>query len=132
MVQEDPELLQLRKKRMEQLTAAEAASGVVHVTDGTFGALLKSHKRVLVDFWAPWCGPCRMIAPLVEELAKEHRGSVTFAKLDTDQNVAVPNQFNIFSIPTLIAFRDGAVVERVVGAVAKARLQQVITKLKAG
>ncbi len=93
-----------------------SASGPVHVSDGEFEKLvLKSDRPVLVDFWAVWCGPCRMIAPYVEELAKEYGEKVLIAKMDTDANPQTPMKYGIMGIPTVIIFKDGKEVDRQVG-----------------
>jgi thioredoxin 1 len=88
----------------------------VHINDGDFEAtVLKSEKPVVVDFWAAWCGPCRMIAPYVEELAQEYGERALVAKMDTDANPMTPTQFGIMGIPTLIFFKGGKEVDRIVG-----------------
>lgn len=88
----------------------------VHITDGDFEtAVLKSDKPVMVDFWAAWCGPCRMIAPFVEELAQEYGDRALVAKMDTDANPMTPTKFGIMGIPTLIFFNGGKEVDRMVG-----------------
>ena len=97
----------------------------VAVTDQSFEAdVLKSDKPVLVDFWAEWCAPCRMIAPIVEELAAEYDGKIKFAKMDVDANGTTPMTFGIRGIPTLIVFKDGKPIEQVVGAVPKSILKK--------
>jgi thioredoxin 1 len=88
----------------------------IHVTDETFQQeVLNSPLPVLVDFWAPWCGPCRMIAPIVEDLAKAYDGRAVMAKMNTDENAAMAGQLGIMGIPTLILFKDGVEADRVVG-----------------
>lgn len=100
------------------------------VTDASFEQdVLQSDQPVLVDFWAPWCAPCRMIAPSVEELAKEYDGKVRFAKVNTDENPTKAGLLGIRGIPTLILFKDGKEADRVVGAVPKNVLNDLITQV---
>ncbi|MBM3449379.1 MAG: thioredoxin [Armatimonadetes bacterium] len=96
-------------------------------TDAKFeNEVLKSQTPVVVDFWATWCGPCRMIAPIVEELAGELEGRVGFAKLDVDHNPGTAMKYNVMSIPTLGVFKDGKLVDRIIGYMPKAQLKQKI------
>jgi thioredoxin 1 len=104
-----------------------AAAGIVHVTDASFeNDVLKSDKPVLVDFWAAWCGPCKMIAPLLDQVAGEMGDRVKICKVDVDTNKEVPASFNVRGIPTLIMFKNGAVAATKVGALSKNELVSFI------
>jgi thioredoxin 1 len=106
-----------------------ASIDVVTLQDATFDKeVLKSEIPVLVDFWAVWCGPCKAIAPTVDELAKEYKGKVKIAKMDVDQHQSVPQQYGIRSIPTLLLFKGGRVVDTIVGAVPKSKLEESLKK----
>jgi len=106
-----------------------ASSNVVTLQDGTFDAeVLKSEIPVLVDFWAVWCGPCKAIAPVVDQIADEFKGKVKVGKMDIDQHQAVAQKYNIRSIPTLLVFKGGRVVDTVVGA-DRSRLVESVKKV---
>ncbi|OHB79916.1 MAG: thioredoxin [Planctomycetes bacterium RBG_16_64_12] len=102
-------------------------ANVTELSDSDFASeVLQATEPVLVDFWAPWCGPCRMIAPLVEELASENAGSLKVAKINIDDNPNIATQYGVSSIPTLLVFKAGEVVDRFVGVQPKHRLQDAI------
>src|SRR6476660_7722731 len=106
-----------------------AGNGIVEVTDANFDQdVLKSETPVLVDFWATWCGPCRAIAPIVDELAQEYVGKVKVAKMDVDRNNAKPRGYGVRGIPTLLVFQGGEVKEQIVGYVPKETIMKALDK----
>ena len=107
------------------------AGNVSEFTDSNFQSeVLENQGPVLVDFWAPWCGPCRMIAPMVEELAQEYQGSIKIGKINIDDSPSAATNYGVSSIPTLMIFKGGAVVDRFVGVQPKSRLQAALEAAK--
>jgi len=100
---------------------------LVHATDATFDAEATATVAVVVDLWAPWCGPCRFVGPILEDLAREHAGRLKVVKVDVDQNPALTQRFQAFSIPTLVVMRDGRVVDRIIGALPRPQLAARLT-----
>ena len=107
------------------------AQAPIELTDDTFDkeVLQENGVPVLVDFWAPWCGPCRIISPIVEDLAAQHAGKLKVAKMNVDDNPKTPSTYGIRGIPTLILFKEGQVADQIVGAVPKAQIEEVIQKV---
>jgi len=128
------ELEILRKKKLEELRKRymegekqETPDKPLEVNDANFEEIIIKHKNVAIDCWAPWCGPCLMIAPVIEELTKELKGKVVFGKLNVDENQRTAMRFNIMSIPTILLFKDGKLVDRIIGAMPK---EFIVEKLK--
>ncbi len=104
------------------------ANDPFHVNDTNFDEAIKNNQVALIDFWAAWCGPCRALAPTIEELAHDYSGKVLVGKLDVDESPKTAECFQVFSIPTLIVFKDGCEVERLVGLCAKNRIEKMLQK----
>ncbi len=108
-----------------------ASENVVTLTDADFEQTVGGRKAVLVDFWAEWCGPCRRVGPIVDELARDYDGRLTVGKVNIDEHQAAANKFGVQSIPTLMIFKDGQLAERIVGAVPKETLVEAIERVLA-
>lgn len=127
---DDDELEAIKQKKMAELqkVAAEkqALSSItqpVHLSDSNFSGETAKYPLMLVDFWAPWCGPCRMVAPVIDQLAKEYAGKVVFGKVNVDENPIISNTFGIASIPTMMVFKGGKVVDVMIGAMPKGQIE---------
>ena len=106
------------------------AGNILEIGDSNFDAeVIKADKPVMVDFWAPWCGPCKAIGPVIEDLAKSFGDRIKFAKCNVDENPLTPGKFGIKAIPTLIFFKGGAVVDQITGMVAKSRLEEALNRV---
>jgi thioredoxin len=133
----DEELVAIREKKKREIMAEmnqakDKASwpGVpVEITDSNFETNVKQFTSLVVDCWAPWCGPCRMIAPTIEALAKDFKGKVAFGKLNTDENAGISTKFGIMSIPTLLFFKDGKLVDKMIGAVPRQQIEERMKKV---
>ena len=103
-------------------------SSPIHVTDTNFEETIKNSKIVLIDFWAAWCGPCRALAPTIDEIAQDYSGKAAIGKLDVDSNPSTAEKFQVFSIPTMILFKNGQEAERLVGLCVKKNITAIIDK----
>jgi thioredoxin 1 len=134
----DDELAKIRDKKMQELRdrfdpSKRPAQPAGHVTvipvdEVHFSQILQQHPALVIDFWAEWCGPCRRVAPVVEELAQEFAGKVTFAKCDTDHNQRLAMKFGISAIPCLLFFSNGQMVDRLIGAVPKESIRAKVVR----
>jgi len=127
----EEELEKIKQKKLSQLRKSKetATKGVVTLTDFTFDATIKNASLpILIDFWAEWCMPCRMMAPVIEELAHDYAGKAMFAKINVDENCETAERFNIVSIPFFIIFKNGQPVEKILGAVGRKPLEDSIRK----
>jgi thioredoxin 1 len=133
----DEEIIAIRQKKMREIMAiaekekerANWPGTPIEITDANFDSIIKQYSSLVIDCWAPWCGPCRMLAPTIETLAKENKGRVVFGKLNTDENTAIATKFGIMSIPTLLFFKNGKLVDKMIGAVPKQYIEQKIEKI---
>jgi thioredoxin 1 len=126
----DDELEAIKQKKMAELQKAAAAKEAlmsitqpVHLTDANFSSEVAKYQIMLVDFWAPWCGPCRMVGPVIDQLAKEYSGKVVFGKLNVDESLRVAGAFGVQSIPTMIIFKNGKAVDVMIGAMPKGAIE---------
>ena len=130
---EENNLDQIRLRKIQAMldqtkNSGQASNQLITVTDDTFQKAAQTHDLLVVDFWAPWCGPCRMVGPIIEALSAEYTGKAAFGKMNVDENQAVPSSFGIMSIPTIIIFSHGKEVERLVGAYPKAHIEAMIKR----
>ena len=129
---DDAELEEIRKRRMaalqEKATRAAAAGSVIVVDQARLAEILQQQPALVIDFWAEWCGPCRRIGPIIEELAQEFAGKVTFGKCNTDENQQLAMQLGISAIPNIVFFSHGQLVDRVIGAYPKEAIREKILK----
>jgi len=130
---EDEELKHIREKKLMKFIEDEERRkemGVepVHVTESNFNEIVKKHPLVLVDFWAPWCGPCLALEPTIEELAKEYAGKVLVGRLNVDENRNTAEHFQVFSIPTMLMMKNGCEVDRIVGLVPKKHIEAILKR----
>ena len=117
-------LVEMMRRTRAQLQIAEKYDGrPIILSDATFSSEISKYPLMVVDFWAAWCGPCRMVAPIVEQLAKEYSGRVAFGKLNVDENPLTSGEFQVQSIPTLLIFRDGHPVDGIIGAAPKYQIE---------
>jgi len=138
---EDEELERIRQKKLKELmkqsskrtrgtsrnNGKPASNKPVKVTDATFTETIRNHSLVVVDCWAPWCGPCHMVAPIVEGMARDYAGRILFGKLNVEENRSVAMQYQIMSIPTLLVFKNGKLVDQIIGAMPRQMLEPKIT-----
>jgi thioredoxin 1 len=125
---EDNELEQIKLRKIQAMLNQAYQEKQVNthpltITDDNFDNIVKTNALLVVDFWAPWCGPCRMVGPVIEQLAAEYAGKVAFGKMNIDENQMVPSNLGISSIPTIVVFHHGEAVERIVGAYPKAHIE---------
>jgi thioredoxin 1 len=124
---EQAKIKEMKRKTIQREEKAYFDKPIM-VADATFKETVKNNAVVVVDCWASWCGPCQMIGPIVEELSRDYCGKILFGKLNVDENIEVTTEYQIMSIPTLLVFKNGKLVDRIVGAMPKPMLEQRITR----
>lgn len=136
-MEEDKELEKIRQRKLRQLikeateyenSARPAIDKLIDVTDATLDKVIQNNPMVVIDCWAPWCGPCRIVAPVIEEMVREYAGKILFGKLNVDENPKVVTHYQIMSIPTLLVFKNGKLLDRIVGAMPRQTLEPKLTK----
>jgi thioredoxin 1 len=132
------EIEEIRQKRLAEMMMTTQAGGSggngypdspITVTDSTFEETVKKYPAVVVDCWAPWCGPCRMLSPTIDAMAKDYKGKAVFLKLNTDENFGTASKHRIMSIPTLLFFKNGQLVDKTIGALPRPMLESQMNKL---
>jgi len=137
--EEDEELKRIKELKMEKIrerifgktnkaNVSKISGKPVVLSDSTFNKFVRDNSIVVVDVWAPWCGPCRFVAPVIEDLAKDYAGKIAFGKVNVDQNRRVATQYSVASIPTLLVFKNGQLVDRIIGAMPRQTLEPKITR----
>ena len=132
---ENDELERIKRAKLQEMKRSTAEkkqkrtwSKPVEVTDATFKETIQNHALVVVDCWAPWCGPCQMVAPVIEAMARDYAGRILFGKLSVDENMEIATQYQVMSIPTLLVFKNAKLVDRIVGAMPRQMLEPKITR----
>jgi len=136
IMEEDEELERIRRKKLREMLRKMESSKQpevkidkpIEITDSNFHEIVNREGLVVVDCWAAWCAPCRMISPIIDELAKEYAGKILFGKLNVDLNRRIPMEYQIMSIPTILIFKDGKLVDRLIGARPRRALEAAIIK----
>lgn len=130
---DDPEIQRIREKKLLELMQKARAhqptsnkTGPILLSDASFSSEVSKYPLMVVDFWAAWCGPCRLVEPIVEDLAKQYAGRVAFGKLNVDENPLTSSEFDVQSIPTLLVFRNGEAVDGIIGAMPKRQIESRI------
>jgi thioredoxin 1 len=132
---DDKEIEQINKRKLAEILRIRNQKVIqnmqmnekpIRLSDSSFDTEISKHPLFVVDFWAPWCGPCRMVGPIIEELARDYSGKVTFGKINIDENPITANQFQVQSIPTFLIFKNGQIVDAIVGAMPRSVLESKI------
>jgi thioredoxin 1 len=126
-------LEEIKKKKLKELMKrSQYSDKPIEVTDENLDSIIHKYPLILIDCWAGWCAPCRMIAPMIEELAKKYRGRIVFGKLDVSQNMITANKFDVMAIPNLLIFKNGKLVDRIIGVqpqpILESRLKEYLEK----
>jgi thioredoxin 1 len=138
--EKDKELEKIKRRKLKELMGRisgetqekkplfSVSGKPLDLTDAMFKKFLNDNPMAVIDVWAPWCGPCRFVSPVVEEIAKDYAGKISFGKLNVDQNRRTAAQYGIMSIPTLLVFKNGQLVDKIIGAMPRERLEPMITR----
>ncbi|MEM1515110.1 MAG: thioredoxin [Candidatus Bathyarchaeia archaeon] len=133
MNSDDGKLERIKRRKIEELMRmfeekSSSVSKPIEVTDFNFNETIRRNRLVVIDCWAPWCAPCRMMTPIIDELAREYSGKILFGKLNVNENQKTSVEYQIMSIPTFLVFKDGYLIEKIVGAMPKKALEQKLVK----